>query len=471
MVRVFYFINRIKFFAYLVEAFLLVLSGSSAVARTIYVSSSLGNDLFDGLTSISPMKTLNNALAKGDTLLLKAGDIFYGRTDFINKTVTRYGEGNNPIISGFKRIEDAKWQMVEPNIWVIDLTSSGFSGVGTKGSSNLNNIGCFHLIDEDVIHGYKVQYKSELKKDWDFWQTEKYKDAQAADFDKIYLFFSGNPNDLSIELSTGSSGSMVQNSEVSFINFIGFGKHGIAAKDKSRIHDCKIDIIGGMTFVGYGSYCSFGNGIEFYVNQEITDSEVRDCYISRCYDCGITIQASGLGRCAPRNIRIHHNLITHCCQAWEDFLCNDDDILFDNCSFDNNIIAFSGDSGFGYSDERFKFCNVLGGNTKGERGMIIKDNVFYGGNFYCSGAYNGRYQSNKWINNKHYIERGSYLLGNYNGSADVIRIPLAGRSGKLIEEYRALTEDRTTRFRVRSHGSIKRLSDNAINKFLNKHTY
>lgn len=453
--------------------FLLILGCESVPlsAKVIYISSSTGNDNNDGQTPSIPMKTIANAVTKGDTLLLKAGDIFYGRTDFINKYVSRYGKGSNPTISGFKRIENTKWRETEPHIWELDLTTNGFSGVDTKGSSNLNNIGCFHLVEDDDIHGYKVQFKSELMKDWDFWQTEKYEDAQATDFDKVYLYFSGNPNDLSLELSTGSSGSMIQNSEVSFINFIGFGKHGIAAKDKSRIHDCKIDMIGGMTFIGYSSYCSLGNGIEFYVNQDITDSEVRDCYISRCYDCGITIQAAGLGRCTPRNIRIHDNLITHCCQAWEDFLCNDDDVLFDDCSFDNNIIAYSGDSGFGYSDDRFKFCNVLGGNTKGDRGMIIKDNVFYGGNFYCSGAYNGRYQSNKWISNKHYIERGSYVLGNYKGTADVIRIPLAGRSGKLIEYYRNLTGDRTTRFRIRSHVSIKRLSDNAINNYFKKHIY
>ena len=471
MVKVPIFLNRNFFFVFLVEAFLLVLSGSSAIAKTIYVSSSLGNDMNDGLTSISPLRTLSKALVKGDTLLLKAGDIFYGRTDFINKTVTRYDEGNNPVISGFKRIEEAKWQMVEPNIWVIDLTSTGFSGVNTKGSSNLNNIGCFHLIDEDVIHGYKVQYKSELKKDWDFWQTEKYKDAKAADFDKVYLFFSGNPNDLSLELSTGSSGSMIQNSEVSFINFIGFGKHGIAAKDKSRIHDCKIDIIGGMTFIGYSSYCSLGNGIEFYVNQDITDSEVYDCYVTRCYDSGITIQAAGLGRCTPRNIRIHDNLITHCCQAWEDFLRNDDDVYFVNCYFENNIIAFSGDSGFGYTNDRFKYCNVLGGNTDGSRGMIIKENVFYGGNFYCSGISVDGYTSNNWIENKHYVSRGSFVLSNYKGTADVIRIPLSGLTGKAIKEYREKTGDFTTRFKIRSDESIRKISNRAINKFLNKHSY
>ena len=456
---------------FIVEAVAVGLSNPAAIAKTVYVSSSTGNDLNDGLTAMSPMKTLPKAMAKGDTLLLKAGDFFYGRSDFINKTVTRYGEGNNPVISGFKRIVDAKWQMVEPNIWVIDLTSSGYSGVSTKGSSELNNIGCFHLVDEDVIHGFKVQFKSELKKDWDFWQTEKYRDAKAVDFDKVYLYYTGNPNDLSLEVSTGSSGAMVQNSEVSFINFTGFGKHGIAAKDKSCIHDCKIDMIGGMTFVGYNTYCSLGNGIEFYVNQDITDSEVFGCHVTRCYDSGITIQAAGLGRCTPRNIRIHDNLITHCCQAWEDFLRNDKDVVFVNCSFENNIIAYSGDSGFGYARDRFKYCNILGNNTDGNRGMIIKDNVFYGGNFYCSDSYNGEYKSNSWIGNKHYVSRGSYVLSNYRGTADVIRIPETGSSVQTIKEYRVLTGDYSTRFKVISEESIMRKRNKAVKRFLNKHTY
>ena len=440
-------------------------------AKVIYISSSTGNDNNDGQTPSTPMKTIANAVTKGDTLLLKAGDIFYGRTDFINKYVSRYGKGSNPTICGFKRIENAKWRETEPHIWELNLTTNGFSGVDTKRSSNLNNIGCFHLIEEDVIHGYKVQFKSELKKDWDFWQTEEYKDAKAKDFDKVYLYYSGNPNSLRMEVSTGSSGSMVQNSEVSHINFVGFGKHGIAAKDSARIHDCKIDIVGGMTFVGYSPFCSLGNGIEFYVNQNISDAEVRDCYITRCYDCGLTIQASGNGQCTPKNIKIHHNLITHCCQGWEDFLSNDDDVFYVNCSFENNIIAYSGISGFGYNQKRFKYCNVLGGNTKGKRGMVIKNNDFYGGNYYCTGAYNGKYDFNTWVGNKHYVSPGSYVFGNYFGTADVIRIPLRGGYVNEIEEYRKLTGDMTTVFEVRNEKQIKKKSDKVIKRFLKTHKY
>ena len=174
-------LNSWKKFFLLLLVYLLLMSGigiSPLSAETIFISSSMGNDNNDGLTTSTPMRTIAKAALKGDTLLLKAGDKFFGRTDFVNKYVSRYGRGYNPTISGFKIIEKATWKEVEPHIWVLDLTTNGFGGVDTKGSSNLNNIGCFHLIDDDVIHGYKVQYKSELKKDWDFWQTEKYRDAK-----------------------------------------------------------------------------------------------------------------------------------------------------------------------------------------------------------------------------------------------------------------------------------------------------
>lgn len=444
---------------------------STAEARTIYVSSSIGSDANEGYSPERPVKSITIAIERGDTLLLKAGDIFWGRTDFINKTVTRYGEGPNPTISGFKVISKPNWTKYAQNIWVLDLTGDNFSGRVMSGSSLLNNIGSFHEIDKDVIHGRRVEYLTELREDWDFWQKTNYKNATASDFDILYLYYTGNPNELQLEMSTGSSGSLIQNSEVSHINFIGFGKHGIAAKDKARIHDCRIDMIGGMMFEGYSTFCCLGNGIEFYVNQDISDAEVCDCYVSRCYDCGITIQATGLGRYAPKNIRIHNNLISHCCQGWEDFLRNDDDVVYTNCRFDNNIVVYSGDSGFGYSKERFKYCNVLSGNSNGDRGMIIKENVFYGGNFYCSCSFKGRYTSNKWINNKHFVARGSFILGNYSGTADVLRIPYYGRSTEVVYEYRELTSDNSTRFIVKSQAIIDKQSKKAIRKYLKNHTY
>lgn len=449
----------------------LVLCTGISQAKTIYVSSSQGVSRNSGLEPKDPIADINKAIEIGDTLLLKAGDTFYGKVSFIGKTVSRYGEGLNPIICGFRQIISPSWESVEDNVWVLDLKENNFAGVNYQGSSYLNNIGCFHDIDKDEIHGIRVKNKEDLKQDWQFWQCSDYKNATATDFDKVYLYCSKNPNEMRLEFSTGTSGAYVENSTISHINFVGFGKHGISAKNHSVIKECKIDMIGGILFVGYSNFVCYGNGIEFYLNQNISDSEVHDCLISRCYDCGITIQGAKQGRCRPRNIRIHHNLITHCCQGWEDFLRNDDDILYDNCVFDNNIVLNSGDSGFGYMDNRFKYCNVLGNNTNGNRGMQLSENVFYGGNFYCSGSFAGMYSSNVWKNNTHYVKRGSFLLGNYTGSADVLRVPMRGSSKNVVSAYRSLTGDYSTKFKVRSESKIDRLSKKAYKRFLRNHSY
>ena len=118
------------------------------------------------------------------------------------------------------------------------------------------------------------------------------------------------------------------------------------------------------------------------------------------------------GKATPRNIVFRNNLITDCCQGWEDFLRNDPDVKYENCRFENNIVVNAGESGFGYPESRKKRCNVLGNNYEGDRGMIIRNNTFVGGNYYCSGAYNGKYTSNRWVGNLHYIPRGAYLLSN-----------------------------------------------------------
>ena len=165
------------------------------------------------------------------------------------------------------------------------------------------------------------------------------------------------------------------------------------------------------------------------------------------------------------------NLISHCCQGWEDFLRNDPDVRFENCRFENNYVVYSGDSGFGYVPKRKKYCNVLGNNYEGETGMIIRNNTFVGGNFYCSGVYNGKYYSNVWYGNVHYVERGAYLLSEYNGSRDVLLVPVKGSSVTVIAQYRDLTGDNNTRFIVTRASKIKRLSKRIIKKFLKDHSY
>lgn len=447
-------------------------------AGAVYVSFLTGDDSNSGKVETAPLKTIEVALAKSDTIRLKCGEQFFVKGIKLNgKYLTNYGEGALPIVSGYKRIVKPDWEKVEGNVWKFNLASDNFVGVLQQGSSMSNNIGCIHEYDKDLIHGHKVQFYSELKTDWDIWQTERFDGkTPASDFDWVYLYYTGNPNDLKLEFSVTDAAVQMSNAIVENIRFEGYG-FGISAGTHSVIRGCEIDAIGGRTQIGYEKFTCYGNGIEFYVSRNIEDCLVENCIISRCYDCGITIQGSGRGQATPCNIIIRNNLIYQCCQGWEDFLRNDDDVVYENCVFDNNILLNNGlSSGFGYPASRFKYCHVLGNNTKGNKGMIIRNNTFVGGNYYCSGAYQGEYKSNVWEGNTCVIKRGDYILGNYTGTKDVIRIPkdkgdfasLSEATDDAIRRYRTLTGDETTKFIIKEEKAINRQIEKLKKKYLRK---
>lgn len=141
---------------------------------------------------------------------------------------------------------------------------------------------------------------------------------------------------------------------------------------------------------------------------------------------------------------------------------------------ENTVLNIGQTSGFGYPKDRFKYCHVLGNNFKGDKGMIIRNNTFVGGNYYCSGAYRDKYKSNVWEGNVCIIKRGDYILSNYMGTKDVIRIPtkkgdfktLAEATEDAIRRYRELTGDETTRFVIKSDRKIKRCVAKLKKQFL-----
>ncbi len=87
----------------------------NARSATYYISSSSGNDSNSGFQPALPWKTLdrlnNQTVVAGDSVLLKCGDTFFG-TLILKATGTisspiyfgKYGNGNLPIISGFKKL-------------------------------------------------------------------------------------------------------------------------------------------------------------------------------------------------------------------------------------------------------------------------------------------------------------------------------------------------------------------------------
>ena len=454
------------------------LSGHAS-GKTIYVSSSTGSNENDGLTPQSPVKTIAEALRKGDTIRLKRGDVFFESIKLNKKYCLAYGQGEKPVIAGWKRIEGDYWEECKNNIWRICLTDGKrYSGFQIFGSSNLNNIGCIHEYQKDEIHGRRVQRKADLKVDWDFYQTYHHdkKEVTNHDFDTLYLYSHDNPNYLNLEFSVAEAAVRICEATIDNIRMEGFG-FGISAMTGSIIRNCDIDAIGGMMAYTASEFVSYGNGVEFYISKDVENCVVENCIISRCYDCGVSIQASGQGQAQPRNIIIRNNLIERCCQGWEDFLRNDSNILYKNCRFENNVVLNSGNtSGFGYPESRFKFCHVLGNNTQGNKGMIIRNNTFVGGNYYCSGAYQGEYKSNVWEGNTCVIKRGDYILSNYMGTKDVIRIPkdkgdfasISEATDDAIRRYRKLTGDETTKFIIKDEKTINRQISKLKKKYLRK---
>lgn len=394
-------------------------------SRSVFVSSSKGLDSNDGYSPKTPLKTIKAAQEKGDTIYLSAGDIFFEYVELHNKTLTRYGKGKNPEINGFRSLRGEPWVFVGDNIWKIDLTSAPSSGYVVTGTSELNNIGCFYESETDALHGCKCSKFDDLKRNWDFYQSDvlTYHKIGSKCFDVLFLYYTGNPNELNLSLSVGSHyGIRIFDSSVERVNVKGFGTGGINVYGTSNVRNCRIDVIGGSTMLHGRITTSLGNGIDFYVAQDANDCVIEGNYISRCFDCGGSIQAEKAWGKRPKNVVYRDNLISHCCQGWEDFLRNGDDAKFENCRFENNYVVFAGESGFGYPDNRFKYCNLLGNNFEGDRGMIIRNNTFVGGNYYCSGAYKGQYKSNIWEGNVHYIARGSFILSNYIGTENVLRI-------------------------------------------------
>lgn len=449
---------------------LLIIAGERQIYSKVFVSTSLGNDNNSGLTESAPIYSVKRALEISDEIYLKAGDFFHENLYLNHKEVRRYGEGTNPTICGYKRIIHPNWVNVGGNIWKINLATDNFTGYQT-GSSLLNNIGCLHDFKNDQVHGRKVQYYWDLKEDWDIWQTEEIsEDVKASQFDELYLYLSEDPNMYNLEFSVGSIAINIHNSTLEGVNVVGWG-FGVSAGNGCTIRNCRIDAIGGRVQLGRTPFVCYGNGIEFYVAYDISNSLVENCYISRCYDCACTIQGSRHEGAIPSNIVFRNNLIVGCCYGWEDFLNNGEYSNYNNCRFENNILVYSL-SGFGYPTTAVRYSHVVGNNTTGNRGMLIKKNKFYGGNLYRSGSYEGHYKSNIWNGNKFFTSMNSYLLCNYLGTKDYLLIKGEKKDIRELENrYRLLTGDKETKIYYYSPEKIARISEKAIQRYLKKHTY
>lgn len=447
----------------------------------LYVSSSHGSDDNDGRIG-TPFATIGKAISmRPATVRLRCGDIFYEqvRCDGIN--IAPYSTGKKPLICGLKILPAKAWQPVETTasgmkIWKVDLAldKHAYRGLRHGGKNFLNNIGGFvrlgaTLHDSKLCDSKRVKSYDDLKKsdarNFDFFQplNPQAKTTPAGNFDNVYVCYNGNPDD-DFGVISGCNGMEIGDGRVDSVEIRYWGRHGIAGKSNVSITGCDIDGIGGMVEINYPVFVCLGNGIEFYITHDgIRNSHVTGCHVKHCYDAGLTVQGSEPDPTDMRPLEAHDvtftgNVIENCCQSFEEFIIgnNPTDVYY-GCIFADNVSRQPGiDTGFRYSDGRYKRSHFLACALARPTGMMYSHNECYDGNFLCVNDKQGKYVQGLWTGNTCHIRRGQDLLGNYIGTADVITVPthkgkyatLKAATDAAIARYRELTGDTTTEFIV-----------------------
>lgn len=296
---------------------------------------------------------------------LKCGDVFFERiTGLSNSLLESYGKGKRPLLCGFKILTNPRaWEYSSEGYWFIDLSKeknfTGYMSNKISDKNTANNVGLIYDAKKDFVFGHLVQFKSELKKDGDFYMTDLHKpsDIKRNPLDTLCFKSSKNPQTMGhLCFSMNGVGiSGLYNCHVKNIAIMGFSRHGIGSCMNTTIEDCAIDLIGGQNFIKDRWWSRLGNGIEFWADEKgVSGNFVRGCLISRCYDCGVTIQGKGENIKNPSNIHFVNNKFYHCRQAFEHFInpSNHTPVKYENCSFIGNVCFEMGETEMNSPDAR-----------------------------------------------------------------------------------------------------------------------
>lgn len=435
------------------------------VKNVYYVSSSVGDDANDGSIE-KPFRTVNNPkIPHKDVIIrLKCGDVFFeSLSGYTGVVIESYGRGERPVLCGFKVLENpSAWVQAGENLWKLDMFRDDcFSGFNDD-IEHLNDIGCIYMPDSNRMFGHIVQHRKDLKASGDIFLTDKFKqdDMDPETFRYVTLYYDGNPAELGkMCFSVCSHGiSGLDSCEVKNITVRGFSKHGISGINNSLIENCTVDVIGGSVQMNTPNWVRYGNGIEFWISASpLGNTVVRNCVISRTYDCGSTIQGSSVDKRDPENILFEDNMFLFCRQAFEHFLNSSNRTpLYANCGFTDNICFRMGENMF--SSPEGRDAAVLS-YEHGIKNIAVKGNIFYGSSYYCS-----RLKPVGMTGNKVYIYPGQYLNHcHYVNGYDSIYV----EDEKSIEKYRQWSMDDSD-IRILERGSKK---DRRIGKSVARKIY
>lgn len=433
------------------------------IRQTFYVSSSMGDDANDGLTEYSSKQHIYAIRHKENIrILLKRGDVFYEQLlDFTNCIIEGYGRGDRPVLCGFKVLMNPQaWIYDElEGLWYIDLMDEGnFAGClhGDVTDDRINNIGFIYNPNGDKVYGRRVRVLNDLKENGSFFLTNQFvlDSINNDSFRYLRWKYDGNPRKIKhlcfpMWLIAVKN---LNNCELRNISIVGFN-FGIVVSNSTVVDNCQIDLIGGAVQLGTSSWVRYGNGIEYAWSN--FDNLVTNCLISRTYDCGTSIQSSGIFNGSPKNIHFVGNKFYRCRQAFEFFLNakNDYKPQYENCSFTDNVCFLMGENEF--STPQLRDANILSydGTVKS---IKIESNTFWGAPYFCGAVF-----PNGLHNNTVYVFEKQYLY-NYHGQRTM---PVVIADGdQEIEKFRKQSGDDSKIFIMKKGSRFTRQMEKKIKK-------
>lgn len=338
-----------------------------------YVSSSDGNDSNNGLSPLTPFKTLKKItdmiIKKGDKVLLKCNDLWNetltinNEDDFNNEhiLVSSYGVGEMPTLSSFKTTKNKEWDVYSDGIYRINLKNlDGFE-------TDYINVGFLLDKETEEIYYNRVRNISDIKENMDFYADETY----------LYLKCETNPCDKFKELYIILRSNLItakHNIVISGLKLENTGGHGITGLTKNCIvENCYINNCGGSVLFPE-AFTRFGNGIEIASSKNIL---IKNNKISNCYDVGFTIQGENI---VNENTVVEGNIFSYNSQSLEIWTLGDSnaDLGIKNFHFKNNISIGSG-RGWGSKARPDKHSNcelLFHGLVLKNLDVNIKDNIF-----------------------------------------------------------------------------------------------
>jgi hypothetical protein len=304
--------------------------GATSAGKTYYVDASSGNDSNNGLSSVSPWKTLakvssfawSTGFGAGDTILFKRGEVWRepfaldtdaGKTKSGTAsapiTFDAYGTGAKPVFSGSADLSaTGAWANQGSNIW----RASGLR-------YEIGNV----LLNGEASNGNKKSARSSLTAQGDF-----YYDATN---DYLYMYSTSNPGSSYSHIEacqkfsdgTAPSGCYIWgvHNYVTIRNVAikNFAYHGLVFGNGSShitIENCDFSWLGGG-YDGVGTNTSDGNGIMIWNSASYVS--IRGCTFRDIWETAVSFQASGAAR-AVNHVDIYGNTINRCNAAFDYWL-------------------------------------------------------------------------------------------------------------------------------------------------------